>query len=128
MANTKQLSDQAWLDTLFPASRTDDFFEALFGGAEEGAYDIQLVFCDQDENTVHMAFNLIQRPGQCLRCNLTYGLPQVFARHPVLNIKEVAQKIADSLGWTKFSWQLKHTEEIDNSLHRIPFVIEKGSV
>ncbi len=124
MADT-QITNQSWLDTLFPASRTNDFFEALFGGAEEGAYDIRLVFLDQDANRVRMAFNLVQRPGHCLRCNLTYGLPTVFERHPVLNIKEVAQKIADQLGWKDFRWHLTRTEEIDDKLHRIPFIIER---
>ena len=32
------------LAELFPPERTDAFFEALFGGAEEGAYDIRLAF------------------------------------------------------------------------------------
>lgn len=31
------------LNDLFPIQRTNDFFDALFGDAEEGAYDIRLV-------------------------------------------------------------------------------------
>ena len=34
------------LAELFPAERSNDFFEALFGDACEGAYDIKLGFTD----------------------------------------------------------------------------------
>ena len=40
---TMQDLDQSFLDKIFPASRADEFFDALFGGAEDGAYDIGLV-------------------------------------------------------------------------------------
>ena len=33
--------EQSFLESIFPAERTDAFFDALFGGAEEGAYDIR---------------------------------------------------------------------------------------
>ena len=76
------------LRELFPAQRADDFFEALFGDASEGAYDISLVFtgCNEQSNTLHFNLDLHERPGCCLACNLTYGLPEVFSRHPVINI------------------------------------------
>ena len=32
------------LATIFPNTRADDFFEALFGDMEDGAYDIALAF------------------------------------------------------------------------------------
>jgi hypothetical protein len=32
--------DKAFLESVFPPERTEAFFDALFGGAEEGAYDI----------------------------------------------------------------------------------------
>ena len=61
--------DQAFLDTVFPAERTDAFFDALFGGAEEGAYDIRLVCRNVSDNKAELAFELHQRPGKCLVCN-----------------------------------------------------------
>ena len=87
--------DQAFVDEIFPAQRTDDFFDALFGGAEEGAYDIRLVCRNVTPVRAQLAFELRQRPGKCLVCNLTYGLPQVFQRHPVLNVAGVAKAVAD---------------------------------
>ncbi|MBR3664485.1 MAG: hypothetical protein IKN64_07500 [Desulfovibrio sp.] len=123
MAHT--LSDQQWLDTVFPPERTEAFFEALFGGAEEGAYDIRLVYRNNDNTHLFMAFDLVQRPGKCLRCNLTYGLPEVFARHPVLNIKAVAETLGQAMGWGKTSWSLGHTEDHGPELHSIPFTLVK---
>ena len=78
--------DKAFLESVFPPERTEAFFDALFGGAEEGAYDIVLVCRSEGEGKAELAFELHQRPGKCLACNLTYGLPQVFQRHPILNV------------------------------------------
>ena len=88
--------DKAFLDSVFPPERTEAFFDALFGGAEEGAYDIVLVCRSEGEGKAELAFELHQRPGKCLACNLTYGLPQVFQRHPVLNVAGVARAVAES--------------------------------
>lgn len=120
--------EQSFLDEIFPAERTDAFFDALFGGAEEGAYDIRLICRLVEEHRVVLAFELHQRPGKCLACNLTYGLPQVFQRHPVLNVAGVASDIAHKLGWPsdKFRWRLGSTEEISRELHTIPFILERG--
>lgn len=119
--------EQAFLDTVFPAERTDAFFDALFGGAEEGAYDIRLVCRQVSENRADLAFELHQRPGKCLVCNLTYGLPQVFQRHPVLNVAGAARAVAEKLGWSASSpWKLGSTQEISRELHCIPFVIERA--
>ena len=119
--------DQAFLDSVFPAERTDAFFDALFGGAEEGAYDIRLVCRNVSDDRAELAFELHQRPGKCLVCNLTYGLPQVFQRHPVLNVAGVARAIADKLGWAAGSpWKLGSTQEQSRELHCIPFVIERA--
>ena len=96
---TSQHLDQAFLNEIFPATRADDFFDALFGGAEEGAYDIFLVCRETTAETARLAFELRQRPGKCLVCNLTYGLPQVFQRHPVLNVAGVARDVGKRLGW-----------------------------
>lgn len=120
------VQDQDWLDTLFPPSRTDAFFDALFGGAEEGAYDIKLTYIGQSQDTLTMAFTLLQRPGKCLRCNLTYGLPEVFARHPILDAKGLAATLAQAMQWDSYTWSLGHTEEVTNECHHIPFRIKKA--
>ena len=120
--------DQTFLDKIFPPERADEFFDALFGGAEEGAYDIALVCREVTPQKAHLAFELRQRPGKCLVCNLTYGLPQVFQRHPVLNVAGVARDVAAQLDWPvdSFSWKLGHTEEISRELHAIPLMIERA--
>ena len=123
---TMQDLDQSFLDKIFPASRADDFFDALFGGAEEGAYDIGLVCRGVEAQKAKLAFELRQRPGKCLACNLTYGLPQVFQRHPILNVAGVARDVAAHLGWPAegTKWKLGHTEEVNRELHIIPLVVE----
>lgn len=113
------------LDALFPASRTDAFFEALFGGAEEGAYDIRLVFEAERDNALDMAFELKEREGKCLRCSLTYGLPEVFARHKVLNVAELAKDLGHLYGWDKVRFELGPTKEKSKEIHVIPFRIFK---
>lgn len=119
--------EQTFLDTVFPAERTDAFFDALFGGAEEGAYDIRLVCRQVSDNRADLAFELHQRPGKCLVCNLTYGLPQVFQRHPVLNVAGVARAVAEKLGWSdKSPWKLGSTQEVSRELHCIPLIIERA--
>ncbi|OXS28896.1 MAG: hypothetical protein BCS36_09135 [Desulfovibrio sp. MES5] len=125
---TSQNLNQTLLDEIFPASRADDFFDALFGGAEEGAYDIGLVCREVSPDKAQLAFELRQRPGKCLVCNLTYGLPQVFQRHPILNVAGVARAVAQELGWPAESvhWKLGHTEEVSRELHAIPLIIEKA--
>lgn len=119
--------EQSFLESIFPAERTDAFFDALFGGAEEGAYDIRLVCRSLDADRAVLAFELHQRPGKCLACNLTYGLPQVFQRHPVLNVAGVAKAVATHLGWPESApWKLGATEEISRKLHVIPFVVSRS--
>ena len=56
------------LNDLFPIQRTNDFFDALFGDAEEGAYDIRLVVDpeESDDGELHFYFELHQRAGRCL--------------------------------------------------------------
>ena len=87
------LFNQERLDALFPADRADQFFEALLGDAEDGAYDIRLEYNEFKENQLHFELQLHQRPRKCLRCNLTHGLPNVFSRHPVINIQGVVDQI-----------------------------------
>lgn len=120
---SQKIADQNFLNSIFPAQRADEFFEALFGGAEDGAYDIQLVFRRQDPDKLTMAFNLLQRPGKCLRCNLTYGLPQVFARHPIINVKQVAEDLAKECGFAQYHYELGQTEKESDALHSIPLTI-----
>jgi hypothetical protein len=124
MTNADQIFISASLDEIFPPSITDAFFEALFGDAEEGAYDIRLRFESHDPNELRFAFHLLQRPGMCLACNLTYGLPQVFSRHPLLGVGKLAQTLADRINAGMDSWSLGATREISRSLHVIPFIIK----
>ena len=65
--------DKAFLESVFPPERTEAFFDALFGGAEEGAYDIVLVCRSEGEGKAELSFELHQHPGKCLACNLTCG-------------------------------------------------------
>ena len=89
--NIADIFTQETLNTLFPADLSDQFFDALYGDAEEGAYDIRLVFNGLDNGNLNFEFQLDQRPGKCLACNLTYGLPDVFSRHPIINIDQLVQ-------------------------------------
>ena len=116
--------NQDFIDEVFPAERTGEFFEALFGGAEDGAYDIRLSFQEQQEKSIIFHFELHQRPNQCLRCNLTTGLPQVFQRHPIINAKGIAEKAAQVAGFQDFSWKLGNTVQLSEQLHYIPLLIE----
>ncbi|MCW5206617.1 pancreas/duodenum homeobox protein 1 [Desulfobulbus sp. F5] len=113
------------LTQLFPAQRTADFFEALFGDANEGAYDIALTFKGQEGNTLHFNLDLHERPGRCLACNLTSGLPEVFSRHKVLNIAGLVADIEHKLnGKAKCaSWKLGRTQQPSKHLHCIPLQI-----
>lgn len=122
-----QCPGQDFLDKVFPPELTDAFFDAIYGGAEEGAYDICLVCRKVGESKASFAFELRQRPEKCLKCSLTYGLPGVFQRHPVLNIAGVAEALAEKFGWQKgFKWSLGQTEELDGERHAIPFILEKA--
>lgn len=112
------------LNAIFPAERADDFFEALFGDAEEGSYDISLAFEEAQGDTLRFQLRLDQRPGKCLACNLTYGLPQVFSRHPIINVQGIADRVAEATGRQSASWQLGATREVTNKQHIIPLVIE----
>ena len=82
--NVKALFTDETLKMIFPAQRADQFFEALYGDVEEGAYDISLKFKDHDPARKNLIFliELIERKGKCLVCNLTYGLPEVFSTAP----------------------------------------------
>jgi hypothetical protein len=121
-ATLDQVLTQDYLDTLLPAQLTDQFFEALYGEASDGAYDIKLEFITANDKRIVLAFNLTQRPGKCLVCNLTYGLPTVFSRHPLINIKGMVAKIVEK-GVKIKDWRLGETEEQNSTFHTIPFYL-----
>lgn len=125
MNNVQDVFTQETLQKLFPADRANAFFDALFGDAEEGAYDIRLIFKEQTANTLTLGLELHERPGKCLACNLTYGLPEVFSRHPIINIKGLVSEIDALLGdkATCTDWKLGTTQTVSKSLHIIPLII-----
>lgn len=113
------------LKQLFPEDRSDQFFDALYGDAEEGSYDISLEFIGAKENRLEFMLRLTQRPGKCITCSLTYGLPKVFTRHPIINIKGLVQNIEARLDGRGrcVDWKLGSTREISNEIHVIPLII-----
>ncbi|MCG8615135.1 MAG: pancreas/duodenum homeobox protein 1 [Desulfobacterales bacterium] len=113
---------QEFLDSLLPAETSDRFFDALYGDASEGAYDIRLEPVSISDKRIVLAFSLTQRPGKCLVCSLTYGLPTVFSRHPLINIKGMVEKIKEA-GAPVSDWRLGETEESSASLHTIPLYL-----
>ena len=126
----KQIFSEETIKQILPDNLADQFFDALYGDPAEGAYEIGLVFKDQKEKTLTFEFHLTQRPGKCLRCNLTYGLPEVFSRHPLINVKGLVAKIDEQLnGQGKcVDWKLGQTIEISNDLHIIPLIINLENV
>lgn len=116
----EEVITQDYLDSLMPPEKSDQFFEALYGDAGEGAYDIRLSPVDVSDDRIVLAFNLHQRPGKCLVCSLTYGLPNVFSRHPLINIKGMVDRIVQK-GIPVKEWKLGNTQEHSSSLHSIPF-------
>jgi len=128
---TKNLNDiftKEVLNELLPPHRSDEFFEALYGDAAEGAYDIHLAFKghDSDGKTLFFELQLHERPEKCLACNLTYGLPEVFSRHPLININGIVEKINALLndGMHCDSWKLGRTRTQTDQLHVIPLTIQ----
>ncbi len=121
-----RIFSQDRLDALFPPERTIQFFEALFGDNDEGAYDIRLAFKAATGNQLHFDFELHQRPGRCLACNLTYGLPQVFERHPVIDAKGVVNELCAMMNGEGNcgQWRLGKSKEISRQLHAVPLIID----
>ena len=128
--NAGKVFTEDMLNKLFPAHRADRFFEAMYGDTSEGAYDIQLRFHEYRNDTLEFHFNLHQRPGKCLVCNLTYGLPQVFSRHPIINIKGLVKDIEDAINHTAHCdrWELGQTREVSSQLHVIPLTVYLAAV
>ena len=125
-ASTDAQFTQDTFDNIFPPDRADRFFEALFGDADEGAYDIRLVYTGETDDQIGFEFQLKQRPGRCLACNLTYGLPDVFKRHRVIDVADVVRQIDSMLVNRKkcAEWHLGRTQEISRELHTIPLTID----
>jgi len=118
----KKMITQEFLDTLLPLGKSDRFFEALYGDASEGAYDIRLSLVNVSDSRIVLAFNLHQRPGKCMVCSLTYGLPNVFSRHPLINIKGMVDQMVQK-GIPVKDWQLGDTQEDSSVLHTIPLYL-----
>ncbi|MBF0526337.1 MAG: pancreas/duodenum homeobox protein 1 [Deltaproteobacteria bacterium] len=123
--NYKDIFTATALKKLFPEDRADMFFDALLGDVKEGAFDINLEFKKHNAKKLVFEFHLKERPGKCLACNLTYGLPEVFSRHPVINVKGVVTKIQEALGERAkcLDWRLGPTQEISHQIHVIPLTI-----
>jgi hypothetical protein len=123
--NIDQLFPETVLKQMFPTERADAFFEALYGDASEGAYDIAFSFQDLKKDALEFRFDLHRRPGKCLACNLTYGLPQVFSRHPIIDIgglvRNIEKRLADKATCSR--WELGETREISSDLHVVPLTI-----
>jgi hypothetical protein len=113
------------LEALFPPERADRFFEALFGDAGEGAYDIRLDYDGFQDDRLQFLFRLTERPGKCLSCSLTYGLPHVFSRHPVIDVAGLVGDIDQLLdgSHTCGTWEIGRTIEFDRSHHAVPLTI-----
>lgn len=124
----KEIFTPATLRELFPADRSDSFFEALYGDTEEGAYNIELAYHGYSPNSrsLHFVFNLLERPGKCLACHLTHGLPEVFARHPVIGIADLISKINELLGdkGECGEWQLGSTQNLSRKHYGVPLTIK----
>jgi hypothetical protein len=116
---------QEKLDALFPPERTNKFFDALLGDADDGAYDIRLTYQNHQNHQLHFFIELHQRPGKCLACNLTHGLPKVFTRHPVIDLQGLIARI-DQLVKDRGrcrEWTLQPTREISRQVHAVPLII-----
>jgi len=114
------------LQQLFPSERSNDFFDALFGDADEGAYDIELAYTGTDGKRLNLEMRLHERPGRCLVCSLTQGLPQVFSRHPIINVAGMVEAIDKMLaGQARCrEWSLGRTEQRRKNMHLIPLTIQ----
>lgn len=121
----EEIFSKELLMEIFPSKKADQFFEMLYGDADEGAYDIRLSYHGYQSGQLEFMFNLIRRPGKCLACNLTYGLPRVFSRHPTVDIEGLVQKVSRYLDKKAeiTHWQLGETREVSRDLHIIPLKV-----
>jgi len=114
-----------YLQKIFPENRADEFFEALLGAADEGAYDISLSYRGCSDRSIELELQLKERPGHCLACNLTQGLPTVFSRHPVIDLQGVVEAVNTDLNGVArcADWSLGFTHQKSSGLHAIPLSI-----
>jgi hypothetical protein len=122
----ENLFTDSTLRNLFPEEKADLFFDAMYGDVSEGAYDIELSLDGLKSNRLEFHFNLRRRPEKCLACNLTYGLPHVFSRHPLIDTQGLVngiEKILNGIAICK-EWDLHETLEISSDLHVIPLIIK----
>ena len=119
------LFTQEVLKKLFPKDRADRFFDALYGDRTDGAYDISLECKGYNQNELHFEFHLKQRPGKCMACNLTFGLPRIFSCYPIININGLVNEIGHLLNGQArcANWQLGSTHVVYNDLHVIPLIL-----
>ena len=122
----RTIFDQRILEEIFPSNRADQFFAALLGDASEGAYDITLAYAGDTDDQIDFEFQLTQRPGKCLACNLTYGLPEVFKRHPVIDVAGVVRQIDSRMidGKQCGEWRLGRTREVSSAKHVLPLTVK----
>ncbi|MGQ9498769.1 MAG: pancreas/duodenum homeobox protein 1 [Dissulfurimicrobium sp.] len=124
----RQIISDEFLEELFPKGRADEFFEAIYGGAEEGAFDIALRFggFDEKRHELSLEYRLTERHGKCMTCSLTRGLPFVFERHPIIDINGLVRKIDEKLGtdWEVLEWTLGATVPIAPKVNVIPLRIK----
>ena len=128
--NVTDIFTEEVLTELLPPQRSDEFFEALYGDRDEGTYDISLACKHYDAALKELSFELQlhQRPDKCLACKLTYGLPEVLSRHPLINIPGMVQKIVRLLGndIQCLGWELGRTQTPAANMHSIPLTIRLG--
>ena len=119
-----QKFSQKNLDQIFPPEKTNDFFEAMLGDASEGAYNIRLIYQGIKDNVLHFAFELAERPEKCLACSVTYGLPQVFKRHRIIDTENIVKEVQAIIGNVNvLSWELQPTLPIEQKVHLVPLHI-----
>ena len=123
----EELITDEFLKRLFPPEKADEFFEALYGGAETGAFDIALKYkgFNEPEGILFLEFILTERPGKCMACSLTQGLPPVFQRHPVINIKNIVEKIDERISdWSVEDWSIGSTAALNSNTNSIPMMLK----
>lgn len=126
----KELFTDEFLQELFPRGRDDQFFDALYGGAEEGAFDISLEFVsfEPEKGRLMLEYRLTERPGKCMACSLTYGLPQVMERHPIIDVKgtvaKIGQRLKNDCDWIVVDWALGRTTPYAPKVNVIPLIIQ----
>ncbi len=122
MQGIEKLLGPETLNELLPRQNVESFFESFYFG-EEPAYDLSLGFGGISGDLLRLELLLKARPGQCLACNLTWGLPEVMAKHPMLDLAGMIKRLEEKLAVNVASWELGPTEERGADLHVIPILV-----